>query len=309
MPDIIIFEPMDQLSVDSLAADYDVLYDLELINKPDQLASALAETPAIIVRNQTQVRQALLDAAPKLKVVGRLGVGLDNIDMDACAMRGIQVFPATGANTISVAELVMGALFVLFRNAYLVSNQVVEGKWPRLELHGREIQGQTLGLIGFGAISRAVTTRSKAMGMTVCAFDPFVADDDPVWKDMGVAPMAFNELLSASDAISLHVPMTEHTRHLIGREAISTMKDKAVLLNTSRGGIVDEVAMVEALNSGKLSGAFLDVFESEPVKKGTHLANVPNLVVAPHIGALTEEADARVGQLTADNVRSVLENT
>jgi len=307
MADIVISEPMDLAAMESLSGDFDVLYDPDLLNKPDVLTAAVAGARAIIVRNQTQVRSTLLEAASKLEVVGRLGVGLDNIDREACAARGIQVFPATGANTISVAELVMGALFVMFRNAYLVSDQVLEGSWPRLSLNGREIQGQTLGLIGFGAISRAVAVRAAAMGMKLCGYDPNVADADPAWTELSVTSMAFEDVLSASDAVSLHVPLVEGTRHLIDRQTLGKMKNGAVLLNTSRGGIVDELALAEVLMSGKLSGAFLDVFETEPVQAGSHLSGVPNLIVSPHIGALTAEADARVGQLTAANVRRVLE--
>jgi len=307
MPDIVISEPMDMAAMESLTDDFDVLYDPELVNKSSVLTSVVTEAQALIVRNQTQVGGALLDAARNLKVVGRLGVGLDNIDLAACAARGVQVFPATGANTVSVAELVMGALFVLFRNAYLVSKQVLDGNWPRLSLSGREVQGQTLGLIGFGAIARAVAVRAGAMGMKLCAYDPNVPADDPAWRELAVKPMTFEEVLRSSDAISLHVPLTEDTRYLIDENAIAQMKKAAVLLNTSRGGIVDETALIGALTSGRLSGAFLDVFEAEPVSAGSHLSDVPNLIVSPHIGALTAEADARVGQLTAANVRRILE--
>lgn len=307
MPDIIISEPMDGGSVNSLSRDFDVLYDPDLVNRPEELYGSLSDSRAIIVRNQTQVRIPLLDAAPNLKVVGRLGVGLDNIDMEECARRNIPVFPAIGANTDSVAELVIGALFVLFRNAYLASEHVLKGEWPRLTLNGREIQGQTLGLIGFGAIARAVATRAQAMGMKLCAFDPNISNDDPAWGQYGVEPMAFGDVLAAADAVSLHVPLVEETRHLINANAMEKLKDGAYVLNTSRGGVVDEQALVEALKSGKLAGAFLDVFEVEPVQAGSHLVNVPGLIVSPHIGALTAESDDRVGKMTADNVRRVLE--
>jgi (S)-sulfolactate dehydrogenase len=307
MPDIVISEPMDVGAIDSLSADFDVLYDPDLVKNPDVLNTLVCDARAIIVRNQTQVRAALLDAAPNLQVVGRLGVGLDNIDMIECEQREIQVFPATGANTDSVAELVMGALFVMFRNAYMASEQVLNGQWPRLTLNGREIQGHTLGLIGFGAIARAVAKRAGAMGMKLCAFDPNVVDDDPVWAEFDVKPQTIDAVLKDADALSLHVPLIDQTRHMINDHAIEGMKDGAFILNTSRGGIVDELALVDALKSGKLAGAFLDVFETEPVQAGSHLVNVPGLIVSPHIGALTAESDARVGKLTADNVRRVLE--
>jgi len=307
MPDIVITEPMDLDAVADLTARYDVLFDPGFPDKPESLLSAVAEARALIVRNRTQVRSDLLDAAAALKVVGRLGVGLDNIDLEAFRGRGVPVYPATGANTDSVAELVIGALFVLYRGAYHVSGDVLAGRWPRLELKGLEVQNRTLGLIGFGAIARAVATRAGALGMTVRAFDPNVADDDPAWAELGATPADLATVLSESDAVSLHVPLIDATRHMIDAAAIASMRDGARLINAARGGIVDELALAEALKAGKLGGAFLDVFEAEPVAQESHLDGVPNLILVPHIGAMTEEADRRVSTMIADKVTRVLE--
>ena len=307
MPDIIITEPMDQDAADGLTRRYDVLFDPSLADRPDDIIAAVAGSRALIVRNRTQVRGDLLDAATALQVVGRLGVGLDNIDVDACRERGIPVYPATGANTDSVAELVIGALFALYRGAYHASGEVLAGRWPRLELKGLEVQNRTLGLVGFGAIARAVAKRAVPLGMTVQAFDPNIADDDPAWEALDVRPADLATVLRESDAVSLHVPLIEATRHMIDEAAIASMRDGARLINAARGGIVDELALAEALKAGKLGGAFLDVFEAEPVAQGSHLEGVPNLILAPHIGAMTEEADRRVSFMIADKVTHVLE--
>lgn len=306
MADIVITEHMELSAVDSLSKEFDVLFDPDLLNKPDELTAALTDARAILVRNLTQVRGDLLQSAKNLKVVGRLGVGLDNIDLDACAARNIQVFPATGANTDSVAELVIGALFALFRKAYHSTDKVLAGEWPRLTLGGREVQGHHLGLIGFGAIARAVAMRVKPLGMTLSAYDPMVDHDDPIWESLSVTPSSLEDLLAQSDAVSLHVPLIDQTRNMIDAAAISKMKSDAILINAARGSIVDEKALADALNENRIGGAFLDVFDQEPVKPGSVLEGVPNLILAPHIGAMTDESNVRVSHLTADNVRNAL---
>ncbi len=309
MADIIITEFIDQSAVDDLAADFDVVYDPTLVDQPERLLSIVGDAPALIVRNRTQVRGALLEAAGALTVVGRLGVGLDNIDMDACRARDIAVCPATGANNVSVAEYVVTTLLALLRGpAYGVSQVVLAGDWPRTDAIGREGSGKTLGLIGFGAIGRDVAGRAAPLGMKIVAHDPLLAADDPAWKD--ATSMTMDELVANADVISLHVPLTDQTRHLIDAEAIVRMKPGAILINAARGGVVDEKALAAALKDGKLGGAALDVFETEPVsaQSGAHLADIPNLILTPHIAGLTDEANLRTSDLTAANVRSVLES-
>lgn len=306
MADIVISEHMELSAVEELSKEFDVLFDPDLVNRPDELKAALKDARAILVRNITQVSGDLLASAENLSVVGRLGVGLDNIDLDACAARNIQVFPATGANTDSVAELVIGALFALFRRAYHATDQVLAGEWPRLTLGGREVQGHHLGLVGFGAIARAVTTRVKPLGMTISAYDPLISNDDPIWTELGVTPSSLEDLLMSSDAVSLHVPLIDQTRNMIDQAALATMKPNAILINAARGGIVDEKALATALKAEKLGGAFLDVFDAEPVKPGSVLEGAPNLILAPHIGAMTDESNVRVSFLTANNVRNAL---
>ena len=306
MADVVISEHMHQSAVDSLSEDFDVLFDPDLVNRPSELKEALKDSRAILIRNKTEVRGELLQWAENLAVVGRLGVGLDNIDLDACAARNIQVFPATGANTDSVAELVIGAIFVLFRRAYHATDQVLSGGWPRLSLGGREVQGSHLGIIGFGAIGRAVAERAIPLGLSVSAYDPYVAEKDPIWADLSVTKSSMDDLLRQSDTVSLHVPLNDETRDMIDADAIAKMKSTAILINAARGGIANEKALAEALKDGKLAGAFLDVFDEEPVQPGSVFEGVPNFLGAPHIGAMTDESNVRVSFLIADKVRKAL---
>lgn len=309
MADIVITEFMDKGAVDGLAADYDVLYDQNLVDQPGRLNEVVVGARALIVRNRTQVRGALLKACDSLVCIGRLGVGLDNIDVDACAERGIAVLPATGANSRSVAEYVIAGAMMLLRGAYHSNDSMIAGKWPREPLGaGREVLGSRLGLIGFGRIARDTAALAKAVGMEVLAYDPNVASDDDAWSDLGVTSASFDDVLATSDAVSLHVPLMAETRHLINAQALAKMRANAVLINAARGGVVDERALAAALTDGKLGGAMLDVFEAEPLKEGSRFKGVPNLILTPHIGGLTEQANVRVSSVTAENVRRVLEN-
>jgi len=306
MPEIVITEFMDERAVASLAAEFDTLYDPQLGERQDEIGALLGEARALVVRNRTRVDHALLAAAPRLRVVGRLGVGLDNIDLAACEERGVAVCPAIGANTDAVAEYVIGGLLVLLRGVYHASEQVLAGEWPRTALLGREVAGKRLGLIGFGAIGRAVARRAQALGMEVAACDPAVETDSGLWEALGVSALALDELLAESHAVSLHVPLSAATRGLIDERALRTMRRGAVLINSARGGIVDERALAAALREGHLAGALLDCFEDEPLPAGSHLIGVPHLLLTPHIGGLTEESNARVGALIAARVREAL---
>jgi (S)-sulfolactate dehydrogenase len=302
---IVVSEFMDEDAVAALRARFDVLYDAKLVDDAHRLAAALADAPALIVRNRTQVRDALLDAAPRLRVVGRLGVGLDNIDVTACAERGIRVIPATGANADAVAEYVIAALLILLRGAYGATARIAAGEWPRTALTGREAQGRLLGLVGFGDIARRIVPRAKALGMRVAACDPLVGEHEV--RRQGVEPMALDALIGAADVLSLHVPLTDTTRTLIDARRIAAMRPDAVLINTARGGIVDEAALLEALREGRLGGAALDVFEDEPPEALERFAGVPNLLLTPHIAGVTQESNRRVSALIAERVAAELE--
>jgi (S)-sulfolactate dehydrogenase len=307
MAEVVISEFMDEAAVRDLAADYDVLYDPALVERPDELLATVGTALALIVRNRTQVRGDLLDAAAHLEVVGRLGVGLDNIDTEMCQARGIKVVRAEGANVISVTEYVIAGILMLLRRAFLATAEVLAGEWPRTRLLGREIEGKTLGLVGFGAIAREISPRARALGMRVVAHDPFVAADDPAWTRLAVTRCTLNELLRTADAVSLHVPLSRETRYLIDAEALGKMKPGAVLINSARGGVVDEQALAGSLRMGHLAGALLDVFETEPLPTDSHWLGVPNVILTPHIAGVTAESNVRVSAMVAAAVRQALE--
>lgn len=304
---IVITEFMDADAVQQLASRFDVHYDPALVDRPAELAELVANCAALVVRNRTQVRGDLLASAGQLQVVGRLGVGLDNIDTDACATRGIEVIPATGANTVAVAEYVIGTAFILLRGSYLSSDAVGGGQWPRAALsNGRELAGKTLGLVGFGGIGRHTALLARALGMTVVGNDPALAQDDSVWRDHATTPLQLDDLLAQSDVVSLHVPLLPGTRNLMDANRITRMKPQSVLINTARGGIVDESALADALRAGKLGGAALDVFVSEPLPAGSPLQGAPNLLLTPHIAGVTAESNERVSSLIASRVAEAL---
>lgn len=306
MTEIVITEFMDEAAVAALKARYSVHHDPELFGKPDELTRLVADIPALIVRNQTQVRGDVLAAAKNLKVVGRLGVGLDNIDMEVCSARGIKVFPATGANSLSVVEYVIGTAMTLLRGAYFANAAMIAGEFPKTRLIGREIAGKRMGLVGFGAIARDAARHARALGMTVAAYDPYVPAGD-AWQ--GIEQLELDALLSTSDVISIHLPLTPETRGLIGKAAFARMKPEAILINAARGGIMDEAALVAALKDGRLGGAALDVFEQEPLKAdGAKIfAGTPNLILTPHIAGNTVESNGRVSGLVAERVMAALE--
>ena len=307
---IVISEFMDAPAVAGLRARFDVRYDKDLVDRPRELARELAGADALIVRNRTQVDAALLSSAPKLRVVGRLGVGLDNIDVDACAARMIDVIPATGANAQAVAEYVIAAALLLLRGAYAATPDVAAGRWPRPALsNGRELAGTTLGLIGFGGIGRLTGRLARALGMRVIGFDPQVPASSNVWRDDDTLPRTLDQAVAEADVVSLHVPLTPATRNLMDAARIATMKPEAILINTSRGGVVDEAALAAALRARRLGGAALDVFEQEPLRSGSPLADCANLLLTPHIAGVTRESNQRVSALIADKVAAALSAT
>jgi (S)-sulfolactate dehydrogenase len=304
---ILITEFMDDAAVASLRHDFETRYDATLVDRRDELLAKLNDVDALIVRNRTQVNADVLAAAPKLKVVGRLGVGLDNIDLPACKARNVEVIPATGANALAVAEYVIATAMILLRGAYQSSAAVAEGKWPRGPLsNGREIGGKVLGIVGFGGIGQLTAKLAHGLGMRVIASDPMIDASASVWKASGVQRRTFDELIAESDVISLHIPLIPETRNLIGAAQIAKMKRDAVLINSARGGIVDEAALAIALNENQLAGAALDVFDDEPLKAASPLAGCPNLILTPHIAGVTAESNVRVSSMIAERVAAHL---
>ena len=309
MPDIVVTEFMDEAAVDRMSASHDCVYDPSLVDNPEALVKLLPSARALVVRNRTQVRGEVLDAGDALVCVGRLGVGLDNIDVDACSEKGIDVYPATGANDLSVAEYVITTAQALLRGAYLGSASVIAGEWPRTTMIGREMSGRIMGLIGYGSIAREVASRAWAMGMTTAAYDPYLPNGDPAWGQ--TKSMSLEELAAAADVISLHVPLTESTRHLVDEKFLNAMRADAVVINAARGGVVNDSALAKAIANGGIAGAALDVFEVEPLtaKAGEKFAGLANFIATPHIAGVTSESNIRVSHLIADKVLEKLSVT
>lgn len=294
---ILVPEFMDAPAVAQLRAQHDVLYGPQLVDDMPRLLAEAPQCDAIIVRNRTQVRGELLAALARCTVVGRLGVGLDNIDLKACEARGIRVIPATGANALSVAEYVIAAAMLLLRGAYASTADVAAGRWPRNALgQGRELAGKTLGLVGFGSIGQLTANLAQALGMKVIAFDPALQG----------SPVTLEQVLASADVVSLHVPLVDSTRNMIDAKHIAAMKKGAILVNTARGGIVDEKAVADALRSGQLGGAALDVFADEPLAPAPHFEGCPNLILTPHIAGVTRESNERVSSVIAAKILEAL---
>ncbi len=305
---VLISEFMDAPAVDALRQRFDVRYAPDLVEQRGALLEAAADADALIVRNRSQVDAELLAAAPRLVAVGRLGVGLDNIDLPGCEARGIQVIPATGANARAVAEYVIGTMLALLRGAYAATADVAAGQWPRAALsQGLEAHGRTLGVVGFGGIGRLAAQLARGLGMRVVGSDAALPPGHPAWQETGASPLSLDELLAQADVVTLHVPLTADTRHLLDAGRIARMRPGAILINTSRGGIVDEAALAQALHAGVLRGAALDVFEQEPLPAGGPLADAPNLILTPHIAGLTQEANTRVSDMVAAGVTIALD--
>jgi (S)-sulfolactate dehydrogenase len=308
MADVVVTEFLDPGPLETLKQQYSVHVDVGLWNKPDELAREMSSAVAIIVRNRTQVTAALIAKAPKLKAVGRLGVGLDNIDLEACKARKIIVCPAIGANAVSVAEYVIGSTLLLARSAaYAMNANLIKGEWPREKAGGGfEIAGKRMGIIGYGNIGQTVAGRARAMGMIIGAYDDFVPTSSAAWKD--TARQSLDEVLRTSDVISLHCPLTPDTRNLIDAAALAKMKKGALLINAARGGVVHEAALADALKRGHLGGAAMDVFDIEPIdaKSGAVFAGVPNIILTPHVAGVTRESNDRISTVTVDNVLKAL---
>lgn len=304
---VLITEFMDQRALAEFPPSFEVYYEPELVDRREELLASVIDADALIVRNRTQVDKALLQRADKLKVVGRLGVGLDNIDMTECEARSIQVFPALGANTRSVAEYVIAALMLMIRGSFFSTSAIAQGEWPRALLgKGGEVEGRTLGLLGFGTIAQAVASRARGLGLKLIAHDPWC--DNQTFRSHEVSSVSLEQLLAESDILSLHIPFTPDTANFINAERIALMKPGALLINTARGEVVDLPAVGAALRSEHLGGAVLDVFEQEPPSKETldSLRGCNNLVLTPHIAGVTAEANTRVSFMTVDKVRRAL---
>lgn len=305
---IVISEFMDPTAVSALRLSFDVVYDPGLGENRAALSKELPGAHALIVRNRTQVDSELLGSAPALKVVGRLGVGLDNIDQDICLSRRIAVVPAVGANAMAVAEYVVSVSMLLLRGFLFSSAEVGNGHWPRARLSsGCESAGKTMGIVGFGSVGQTVASLAKGVNMHVIAYDPRLDAAHPSWLTVERCD-DLDALFRAADIVTLHVPLTEANANLVDARRLALMKKTAVLINTARGGIVDEQALAQALKMGTLAGAALDVYAQEPLEAGSVLADCPNLLLTPHIAGVTQESNVRVSALIARRIAEILDH-
>lgn len=259
----------------------------------EDLSKQLSDADALVIRSNTQVTAQILQDAKKLKMVGRAGIGVDNVDMPAAKSRGVVVMNTPFGNTITTAEHAISLLLSLARNIPQAAQSMRTGQWGKSKFQGTEITGKTLGIIGLGNIGKEVAKRAHGLQMNVISFDPVVPTEDAL--KCHAHKTELNELLEVSDFISIHAPLNVHTRHLINKAAISKMKEGVHIIHAARGGIVDEEALLDGLNSGKIAGAALDVFEEEPPAKNHPLLKHPNVIATPHLGASTSEAQTRVG--------------
>jgi D-3-phosphoglycerate dehydrogenase / 2-oxoglutarate reductase len=296
---VLVREPIADAGIELLRSRFDVDVD-----KDAPLEAIIDRYDAIVIRSETRLTRELIERAERLKVIGRAGVGVDNVDVDAATRRGIVVANAPESTVISAAEQTIGLIVALARNIPQAHAALKEGRWERSRWGGVELSGKTLGVIGFGRIGQQVARRALGLGMSVVAYDPFVGADR--FRDMGVERSESVEaLLGASDVVTLHSPLTDETRCLIDRSAIEAMRDGARLVNAARGALVDEEALAEAIRSGKLAGAALDVFSAEPYSGP--LLELDQVVVTPHLAASTDEAQDRAGVIIAEQIVAALD--
>ena len=297
---VAICDPIDKKAIEELKALNVEIYDFSDLPK-EELPEKLEDKEIIIVRSATKVKGELLDALKNAKLIIRGGVGLDNIDLEGAKAKGIKVVNTPEASSISVAELAIGFMLALSRHIVRGTVGLREGKWEKKQLKGTELFGKTLGIIGMGRIGREVAKRAKCLGMNVIATRHVRQIPEELAKTV-----SYDELYKEADFISIHIPLTEETRHMISKEAFEKMKDGVVIINCSRGGVVDEKALLEALKNGKVKGAALDVFEVEP-PVDNELLKLDNVIGTPHIGASTKEAQARIGVAIVEKIKGFLE--
>ncbi|MFP5331767.1 MAG: phosphoglycerate dehydrogenase [Acidimicrobiia bacterium] len=298
---VVVAEAIADAGIAALREEFDV--DVAIGLDPDELADRVRDADALIVRSATSVDRALIEAGSKLKVIGRAGIGVDNIDLAAATERGVLVVNAPHANTISAAEHAMALLLSQARNVPRAHSTLTAGTWDRKSFQGVELHGKTIGIIGLGKIGTLVAQRCLAFGMRVLAYDPFVGPDRA--RQLGVELVDLDELLPQVDFISIHLPKTKETENLIGGENLLKVKPGVRIVNTSRGGIVNEADLAAAIEDGRVGGAGLDVFETEPVTDSP-LFFLPQVVVTPHLGASTTEAQDKAGTDVAAAVASAL---
>ena len=301
MTKILITEFINKNSLNNLRKNFEVHYDENLWSQTEKLINSIKDSEGLIIRNKTKVTKDLLDKANNLKFVGRLGVGLDNIDIDYCKNKKIYVQPATGMNADSVVEYVVSCSLSLIKKIPLLNNGTSKGEWPRTKIKSEEINGKNLGLIGYGYIGKKVSKYCSNLGLNIIAYDPYLEDQT---NDKYANFVELNKIYEVSDIISLHLPLTKETKNLINKVSFSKMKQKPIIINTSRGSIVNENELIDAYKNNLISGFALDVFENEPIEDSLYnqINKDMNCILTPHISGVTTQSNERVCDFIVDKV-------
>ena len=302
---VLISDSLSKEAIEILEKEKEFKVDVNTKLTPEELKKVIKDYDALLVRSATKVTKDIIGAADRLKIIGRAGVGLDNVDVEAASKKGIIVVNTPGGNTISTAEHTFSMMLALSRNIALADMSMKKGEWERKKFMGVELYGKTLGIVGLGRIGTEVAKRAVSFEMKVLAYDPFLSADKA--KDLGIELVDLKRLFSESDYITVHTPLTDETKHIISDKEFGIMKKGVRVLNCARGGIIDEEALVKAIESGKVAGAALDVYENEP-PKDSKLLKMERTVLTPHLGASTEEAQVNVAIDVANTVRDALLN-
>jgi D-3-phosphoglycerate dehydrogenase / 2-oxoglutarate reductase len=299
---VLVSDPIDQVGIDILSQVAQV--DINTSLSPDELVVAIADYDALMIRSGTRVTAAVIEAGKKLKIIGRAGVGVDNVDVPAATRKGIVVVNSPEGNTIAAAEHTLAMMMSMSRFIPAANESMKAGKWDRKNFTGVEVYKKTLGIVGLGKIGAHVANVAKAMGMNLIAYDPFISKERA--EQIGCKLVEMDKLLREADYITLHIPKTPETANLINAESIAKMKPTVRIINCARGGIIDEAALAEAVNEGRIAGAAIDVFDNEPLGESSLRSVGKNLVLTPHLGASTEEAQVNVAIDVAEQIRDVL---
>lgn len=303
---VFVSDPISDLGIQQLHDAEDVVVDKKTGLSEDEIIQIIGDYDALLVRSQTKVTEKIMEAGKNLKVIGRAGVGVDNIDLEAATKRGIVVINAPDGNTIATCEHTFAMMMSIARNIPQAYKKTVGGEWDRKSFVGVELRNKTLGIIGMGRIGSEVAKRAKAFGMNIVAYDPFLTEDRA--EKLGVTLGSVNDVALQADFITVHTPLTNETRHIIGKPQFDMMKKGVRVINCARGGIIDEMALVEAVDQGIVAGAAFDVFEKEPPEADHPFLNNPKIIVAPHLGASTVEAQENVAIDVSEEVLHILRN-
>ena len=305
---ILITEFIDSQSLQNINKKFDVIYKKDAWQNKDFLEKEIQKFDGVIVRNKTSLDKNILINASNLKFIGRLGVGLDNIDTEYCKKNNIIVQPATGMNSDSVAEYVVNSSLTLLKKSQIINEQTLQGKWPRTSIVTKELKGKTLGLIGFGDISKKVLKLINVFDVACIAYDPFI--NSKQMEVDNIKKVSFDQILNLADIISIHVPLNNETKYLFDRQAFIKMKKQPIIINSSRGGIINEKDLIDAYRNKYISGFALDVFENEPINETFYknISNDMNCILTPHIAGVTAESNVRVSNFIIDKTNKFFEN-